>query len=93
MRKVVLALIACVVVTGCSSLSSAGKGVSFAGSADDVKGCRSLGDVSANPPFVLPGDWKVKLQNKTGELGGNRVVADSPGIGAVHGVAYSCPAP
>ena len=77
-------------LSACATLSSAGNNVLITQNANDVKDCKLLGSVSADPPFGLPDDWMIKLRNKTGELGGNRVLANSPGIGSVTGTAYSC---
>lgn len=90
--KVLLAVVflAC---CSCSSLSAQGKGVQLTRTAADVKGCTLVGGVSADPPFAMPNDWEIKLRNEAGEKGGNRVLTDGPGVGSVHGDAYSCSAP
>lgn len=59
----------------------------------EVEGCDLKGDVAAKPPFVLPNDWKVKLQNAAVEIGANVVLHNGPGIGSVKAQAYFCPPP
>jgi hypothetical protein len=79
-------------VAGCASLSSAGKGVQLTDNPNEVRTCRELGEVSAPPPYGLPDDWKIKLRNGAAELGGNRVFSNGPPlVGAASGRAYACP--
>jgi hypothetical protein len=86
-------LLAALVLGGCASLSPAGSKVALVSSADDVKGCQSLGQVTASPPFGTPDDWKVKLRNEAGVLGADRVYSSGPGIGSVNGQAFACSKP
>jgi predicted PP-loop superfamily ATPase len=58
-----------------------------------VKPCRSLGLVSAPPPFLLPDDWRIKLRNQAAALGGDTVYAKTPGlltVGSIDGEAFVC---
>ncbi len=84
----------CGVSASCASLSGGGHNVYLTSKPNDAKDCRLLGNVYANPPFGLPvglsDDWKAKLRNETADLGGDVVVAESPGMGDVSGTAYSC---
>jgi hypothetical protein len=75
---------------GCASLSANGEKVQLTMNPNDVTKCKSLGAVSADPPFGVPDDWKVKLRNEAGELGADHVLASNPGIGSVPGQAYDC---
>ena len=79
----------------CTSLTAQGEGVRHVDSTSAVKGCRSLGRVTATPPYGLPDDWKDQLRNETALLGGNTVYAPSPGLkaGNMEGEAYACPDP
>lgn len=82
-----------ILVAGCASLSAGGENVELTGSVDAVKACTLLGAVSADPPFGVPDDWKIKLRNQTAQLGGSRVYSAGPGVGSVPGMAYLCPPP
>jgi hypothetical protein len=75
---------------GCTSLSLKGERVRLTKSADDVAGCRAVGNVQADPPFVGPGDWKNRLKNQAADLGADVVLHESPSIGGVSGTAYDC---
>jgi hypothetical protein len=77
---------------GCVSLSSGGANVRLVDDASLVKSCRSVGMVSASPPFNLPSDWKIKLRNQAAERGGDTAYAKSPGlsVGSVDGEAFVC---
>ncbi|MSP54477.1 MAG: hypothetical protein EXR69_02545 [Myxococcales bacterium] len=52
--------------------------------------CELKGEVAARPPYVLPNDWKVQLQNQAGDLGGTIVLYKPAVIANIGGAAYLC---
>lgn len=93
MRKILIALAAA--TCGCFSLSPSGERVALVDDITRVQPCRSVGQVSATPPFMWPDDWKKKLRNQAAERGANTVYARSPGlsVGSVDGEAFVCASP
>lgn len=81
-----------ILATGCASLSAQGQKVQIVSDASSVRTCRSLGKVQATPPYGVPDDWKVQLRNESGKLGGNKILAQDPGlsVGSVEGEAFTC---
>jgi hypothetical protein len=76
----------------CASLSEAGEKVTHVTDKKQITGCKSLGKVTAEPPYSLPSDWKKKLRNAAGALGANYVYGDTDGLkSTVNGEAYLCP--
>ena len=88
--RMMFAVLCIVCIASCASLSEGGKAVQLTYNPNDVLGCKPLGIVSANPPFVTPNDWNDKLRNKGAELGANFVLSEKPLIGAVSGQGYLC---
>ena len=84
------ALLVFLTLTACTSVSLQGERVRLTKAPADVTGCRAVGDVQANPPFVGPNDWKHKLQNQGAALGADVVLHKSALIGSVKGTAYDC---
>ncbi len=78
-------------LASCAALTTGGQRVMLTENPADVQGCALLGDVSADPPFGLPSDWKVKLRNAAAARGGNRVLSNGALVGSVPGTAYRCP--
>jgi len=78
--------------TGCAFLSVAGERVKMTKEYEVIKDCRSLGKVSSTPPYGLPNEWKTKLRNEAGDLGGDTVWYEDPSFGEAEivGEAYLC---
>ena len=76
----------------CASLSPNGERVLRVENPAIVKDCKNVGQVSSHPPYGLPDDWEKQARNETATLGGDTVLAESPGLkpGNVHGTAYLC---
>jgi hypothetical protein len=93
MQKILIVLATC--LYGCFSLSPGGERVALVDDITRVQPCRSVGQVSAAPPFMWPDDWKKKLRNQAAERGADTVYAKSPGlsVGSVDGEAFVCASP
>lgn len=80
-----------ILFSGCALISSEGEKVKLVINSNHTMGCKLLGTVKAYPPYGLPSDWKIKLRNKTAELGGDTVFATPPGLTViVEGEAFDC---
>jgi len=79
-----------VLATGCVSPTLRGAKVQLTTSEGDVAGCKYLGQVEAPPPFVVPNDYKIKLQNAGAEIGADVVFHGTAIIGTQVGDAYDC---
>ena len=93
MRSSELAL-AILLLTSCATTVPApgGEKVRIVQAADQVKGCRALGDVVARGPFAEPDEWKTKFQNEGVRLGADTVLLKDWSLGSqtFTGAAYQC---
>lgn len=89
-RSIFAAVVLLALGTGCVSPTLRGAKVQLTQAESDVAGCKFLGQVEARPPFVVPNDYKIKLQNAAAELGADVVLHGTAIIGTQVGDAYDC---
>ncbi len=87
---VVLAVAVTPLVSLAGTLTVAGGKVEVTTDEERANGCEFVGEVVARPPYFLPGDWRVQLQNAAAEAGGDTVVHKPIGAGNVRGAVYRC---
>jgi hypothetical protein len=93
MKKIMLLLALLIGLTGCASVTPQGAKVRSTRESADVTGCKPLGFVEAQPPFIGPNDAMNEMKDKTAILGGNVLLVTRMSIGPAKGVAYLCPDP
>jgi hypothetical protein len=57
---------------------------------EEVTNCQLLGEISAHPPYIWPGDDLKQLRRKAARLGADTVLIPGYRIGVVEGSAYRC---
>jgi hypothetical protein len=57
---------------------------------EEVAQCQLLGEISAHPPYIWPGDDFKQLRAKAAPLGADTVLVPGKRIGSVEGIAYRC---
>lgn len=88
MKKLVVLLL--LVASSCVTLAPEAELVLVTKEREDVVGCKILGTVKSEPPYVGPNDGMHQLQNGTAALGGNVLFVTSYGVTG-SGMAYACP--
>jgi hypothetical protein len=76
-------------ISSCVGLSPEARKVSVTKAAEAVEGCKVLGTVRAQPPYVGPRDGMHQMQNEVAGLGGDTLFVTSYNVTAT-GVAYRC---
>lgn len=91
MKKTLKLLILFFALVGCASLTKEGEKVRLTLNENDVSACKFIENIKIGPPYWLPSDWKKKLRNKAGTVGGNTVLTKKPGLKVyVEGKVYTC---
>jgi hypothetical protein len=85
-----LLLISALAVAGCTTMAPHADQVAIVTDPLVVEKCTAMGNIVAEPPYVMPGDDLKQLQNQATGLGADTVLRTSPRVLAVHGVAYRC---
>lgn len=87
--KLIVILLAAVVLTGCASLSEAGKQVEVVN--ESPKGCTELGELTSGTIASKPSTADVlnDLRNQAAEMGGTVLVKDSIGATGIGGYSGS----
>jgi hypothetical protein len=78
-----------IIMSGCVRLAPEAQKVSITKAAETVAGCKILGTVRAQPPYVGPRDGMHQMQNQVAGLGGDTLFVTSYNVSAT-GVAYRC---
>ena len=78
-----------IIMGGCVRLAPEAQKVSITKAAETVSGCKILGTVRAQPPYVGPRDGMHQMQNQVAGLGGDTLFVTSYNVSAT-GVAYRC---
>lgn len=78
-------------LAACTTLAPNAQTVTLTHSAADVQSCKSVGNVTSNPPYILPGDYKIQLRNQAIGLNADTVLINGYlQMVQVHGAAYRC---
>src|ERR1039457_1918747 len=79
-------------LTGCVPLAPEAQAVKVTRNPEDVAGCKILGTVKSEPPYVAPKDGMHQMQNNTAGLGGNVLFVTSYNVTGT-AMAYQCSTP
>lgn len=90
MSKLMLTVFAAA-ISGCATLAPEAERVQVLAKGADTSRCELLGEVTANPPFVGPRDYLVRLRNSVAATGGNALFVTNASMGPATGMAYRCP--
>ena len=89
MRAALLA--ATLAFAGCTTLAPNAQTVTLTHNAADVQDCKPVGNVTSDPPYVLPDDYKIQLRNQAIGLNADTVlIGGYVQMVQVHGAAYRC---
>ncbi|MFB6306082.1 MAG: hypothetical protein ABEH43_03690 [Flavobacteriales bacterium] len=93
MRKTtfIVTLLTMFTLVSCASLSTQGAKVSIVEEKHLIPyECKSLGKVTASPPYWTSSTYKIKLRNQAGKLGADMLLITDKWVGEAEGVAYKC---
>ena len=78
--------------TGPAGTTQGGGEIKVVRKREEVEKCELLGEISAHPPYIWPGDDLKQLRRKAAPLGADTILIPGWRVGVVEGFAYRCSA-